>query len=114
MSVTVKIDDTWNSDDRTAFENGIREWGSLSISSADSIFGSLRLWQNTNHNGVSEPGGLRTLPALGVVRLDLDYKESRRTDQHGNVFRYRAKVYGVAISLDAGPTTCFSFLDASN
>jgi hypothetical protein len=24
--------------------------------------------------------------------LDLDYKDSRRLDQHGNWFRYRAKV----------------------
>lgn len=29
---------------------------------------------------------------LGVAILDLDYKESRRMDEHGNWFRYRAKV----------------------
>jgi hypothetical protein len=28
----------------------------------------------------------------GLARLDLDYKESRKTDQYGNKFRYRAKV----------------------
>lgn len=27
--------------------------------------------------------------------LELDYKESRRTDQHGNQFKYRAKVKDV-------------------
>jgi hypothetical protein len=27
-----------------------------------------------------------------VVRLHLDYKESKRTDEHGNRFRYRAKI----------------------
>jgi len=31
---------------------------------------------------------------LDVVAIDSDYKESRRTDEHGNLFRYRAKVYG--------------------
>jgi len=35
---------------------------------------------------------LKALPTLDVARLRLDYKESKRTDEHGNRFRYRAKV----------------------
>jgi hypothetical protein len=58
----------------------------------DAIFSSLRLWQDTNHNGRSDPVELHNLPQLGLATLDLDYKESRRVDRNGNSFRYRARV----------------------
>jgi hypothetical protein len=61
----------------------------------DSIFPSLRLWQDTNHNGVSEQSEMHSLVNLGVAVLDLDYKKSRRTDEHGNWLLYRAKVKDV-------------------
>lgn len=62
------------------------------INNRDAIFANLRLWRDSNHNGISEPEELFTLRSLNVKAFDLDFKESKRVDEHGNEFRYRAKV----------------------
>ena len=62
------------------------DWG-------DAVFSSLRLWQDTNHNGISEFIELHALSSLDVQAIELEYRESRRRDRHGNLFKYRAKIY---------------------
>jgi hypothetical protein len=66
--------------------------GDEAIDARDSIFGSLRLWQDWNHNGISEFSELHSLPQSGLAAIDLDYKLFKRRDGNNNTFRYRSKV----------------------
>jgi len=62
------------------------------ITQSDAIFSSLGLWQDTNHNGVSEGTEIHSPIEIGLRTIDLHYRQSRRVDQYGNQFKYRAKV----------------------
>lgn len=38
---------------------------------------------------------MKTLSELGLLTIEVNYKLSKKTDEHGNQFRYRAKVKDV-------------------
>jgi len=61
------------------------------IDAKDAVFNSLRLWVDSNHDGISQASELFTLPELGVTAISLSYKADERTDQWGNVFRFHAQ-----------------------
>ncbi|HEY6350993.1 MAG TPA: hypothetical protein VI636_16445 [Candidatus Angelobacter sp.] len=62
------------------------------IDERDQVYSQLRLWIDENHDGVCQPNELHRLPELGVYSLALKYVESRRKDEWGNQFRYKAQV----------------------
>jgi hypothetical protein len=71
----------------------------------------LRLWVDANHDGISQPEELHTLPELGIFAISLDYSLSERTDEYGNVFRYKTHVNkGLHGPADVGKTAYDVFL----
>jgi hypothetical protein len=65
------------------------------IDAGDQRFTDLRVWQDLNHNGISESNEMHTLAAMGIERIEVEYQYSKKRDQYGNEFRYRAKVFRV-------------------
>lgn len=66
--------------------------GDAVIDKNDAVFEQLRLWQDRNHNGISESGELQKLQSVGLHAIELEYKMSTQIDSYGNEFKYRAKV----------------------
>jgi|GEM_PF-881630 len=59
------------------------------IDHGDAIWSSLLLWEDANHDGISQPSELLGLDVAGVVRIDVRYGLSKRVDEFGNAFRYK-------------------------
>ena len=66
--------------------------GDNRLDANDPIFAELRLWTDTERDGISTSEELHPLSALGIESIDLNYRASGRTDSSGNLFRYRSQV----------------------
>jgi hypothetical protein len=62
------------------------------ITAEDAVFAKLRVWQDDNHNGISEPEELHTLDAVGIKGISLSYSPSIWVDAFGNRFRYHGSI----------------------
>jgi hypothetical protein len=61
------------------------------IDKRDAAFSRLLLWIDENHDGISQPKELHSLPELGVYSIGLQYRDDQHFfDQYGNWFHYQA------------------------
>lgn len=65
--------------------DGIIDWH-------DSVWSSLRVWIDANHDGISQPWALFTLSEVGIMSISLSYGDVEFADQFGNQFRYKGIV----------------------
>jgi trimeric autotransporter adhesin len=54
------------------------------ISSQDAVYADLRVWVDSNSDGVTEAGELKTLASLGIAKIDLNASVGSSTD-NGNI-----------------------------
>lgn len=91
----------------------------LDLTSEHPLFSQLLLWQDSNHNGISEPYELRPFSDL-YQSIALHYDYTDRTDHYGNLFGFKGdavmkngrtvKVFDVYFKTDdAAPVNTLAF-----
>jgi hypothetical protein len=58
------------------------------ITASDPIWGSLLLWTDRNHDGLSAPDELERMLATQFGTLETEYERVRRYDHTGNMYRF--------------------------
>jgi hypothetical protein len=66
--------------------------GDGTIDARDEVWHRLRLWIDSNHDGISQPEELHKLQEEGVYSIGLDFKITPRRDEYGNQFVYKGRV----------------------
>ena len=91
-----------------AFFDGASAGGNADgvISEDDTVFESLALWHDRDHDGLSDPSELTPLRDIGIGTIGLNMIPVSRSDTHGNQLRY-----GATVQFDTTATHHFGAMD---
>lgn len=64
--------------------------GDDQITPADPVWSRLVLWEDSNHDAISQPWEVTPLAASNITALGCDYKATTREDKEGNELRYKS------------------------
>jgi serine-aspartate repeat-containing protein C/D/E len=62
------------------------------VSAADKGFDALKIWKDSNSNGITDAGELQALSVFGIKSLNLAHKSTFELDKQGNVMGERGSV----------------------
>jgi hypothetical protein len=68
------------------------------IDEKDADFERMRVWQDQDHDGVSQPEELRPLLDAGIASISVVYSEVNRPDGRGNLLKHTAAVHETSAS----------------
>jgi hypothetical protein len=63
------------------------------VDQQDTGWGSLLLWIDANHDGISQPAELSSITHSPIVAIETDYHWTGRRDSSGNFFRYESLMH---------------------
>lgn len=66
------------------------EDGDQYLTAKDKVFGELQLWLDSNSDGLTDSGELRSLSEFHIKSLNLNYLESFEKDEYGNELRQQS------------------------
>jgi hypothetical protein len=76
-----------------ALNEGCGKIAKLDPKSCPGVWSQLRLWHDSNQDGMAQPEELSTLDAAGVDGLSLEPHEKDFTDEYGNQFRFESQTF---------------------
>lgn len=59
------------------------------VDGGDNTFSGLLVWTDVNHDGISDPGELKTLADEGITAVLLGYESVGRRDAEGNLLKFK-------------------------